>query len=225
MELKLFEADNGDCPYLDSRKWCSHMFCTRDLSGSAYEYLLNCGFRRSGFVFYRNNCPACKLCVPIRIMVNTFTPTRSQKKTVRKNRETDVTLHKIGYDHESFALYQKYASERFGTETTQQEYRESLVQSAIDTRMVKYRHGSRLIGIGWIDVLPRSLSSVYFAFDPKYARRSLGVYSILWEIEMAKYWGKDFLHLGFWVRGCSSMEYKSRYKPHQLLINEEWIQC
>ena len=224
MELQLFEIDNGDCPYLNGRKWRSYVFCTRELDSSVYEFLLNQGFRRSGTAFYRNNCTNCKLCVPIRVMVNTFRPSRSQKRTVGKNRDTIITLHKIGYDENSFDLFNRYLNSRFGTKTTRTEYREFLAQSAIETRMIKYHHYSRLIGLGWIDVLPRSLSSVYFAFHPEYANRSLGVFSILQEIKLAKSLNKEFLHLGFWVRGCSAMEYKRQYRPHQLLINEEWIQ-
>lgn len=225
MELKLFEVDNGTCPYLDGRQWRSHIFLALNLDAPIYEILLNRGFRRSGTAFYKNSCVDCKMCVPIRIAVNTFRPSKSQKRTIRKNRETTTTLHRIGYDESGFDLYKRYTSNRFGTEMTEEDYREILTESPIETKLLKYHHNSRLIGIGWIDVLPRSLSSVYFAFEPEYSDRRLGVYSILREIELARSLNKEFLHLGFWVRGCPSMEYKKQYKPHQLLLNGEWIQC
>ena len=221
MELELFEADNGECPYLDNRRWCSYVFYTNEL----YESLLSHGFRRSGFAFYRNNCPGCKLCVPIRIMVNAFKPSKSQKRALKKNDDIEFSQHSIGFDEESFELYKKYSIDRFQTDVTYEGYRDFLTRSAVDTRIIKYHHHARLIGISWIDILPRSLSSVYFAFDPEFAHRSLGVYSILKEIDLAKNLQKESLHLGFWVRGCVTMKYKKKYNPHQLLINDEWVQC
>ena len=89
--------------------------------------------------------------------------------------------------------------------------------------MMRYYLGNKLVGVGWLDVLPRSLSSVYFAYDLEFSKRRLGVFSVLKEIELAKELHLSYLHLGFWVNDCKAMNYKFQFKPHELLINDIWI--
>ena len=219
----MFEANNGDCPYLDNRKWLSHIFKTAALDASIYESLIDYGFRRSGQLFYKNNCPNCSECISLRVLVNAFKPSRSQKRVWKKNQNITVTTQPVSFDQESFELYARYSQWKHGSPATEASYQDFLVKSAIDTMMMKYYLDQRLAGIGWVDILPRSLSSVYYAFHPDFAKRSLGVYSILKEIELAKLLDKPILHLGFWVNNCSSMDYKQHYQPFELLINGRWI--
>ncbi len=223
MEHQLFEASNGDCPYLENNEWLSDMFKAETLEGSSYESLINRGFRRSGNFFYKNKCRGCKECISIRILVDSFSMSKSQKKALRKNADVRITVQPSEFDWEDYELYRKYSVLRHKTDSTVESYLDFLVRSAVDTRMMRYFIQSALVGIGWVDVLPESLSSVYYAFDPAYGKRSLGVFSTLKEIEMAKMLNKPILHMGFWVRNCDSMEYKNRYRPYQLLIDDEWI--
>ncbi len=222
MELELFEANNGNCPYLEGKQWHSYTFKTGKLDNNIYESLLTIGFRRSGRFFYKNNCPGCNECVAIRVRVNEFNQTRSQRRTWAKNRDLAITWHPVDFDEESYALYQHYSVQKHGSETTEANYWDFLINSAVDTIMMKYCLGDRLIGIGWVDVLPRSLSSVYFAYDLEFSKRRLGIYSVLKEIELARDMGRSFLHLGFWVDRCQAMSYKQQFNPHELLINDVW---
>ncbi|MCP4751436.1 MAG: arginyltransferase [Proteobacteria bacterium] len=225
MELQLFESNNGDCPYLDNHQWFSHMFRAESFDNKLYESLLNYGFRRSGYYFYRNNCPKCNECISIRILAKPFKMSRSQKRVWKKNQDIVISQQPVAFDEESYRLYRKYSLWKHGTDTTVEGYRDFLVNSAVDTVMMKYYDRRRLVGIGWLDILPRSVSSVYFAFDPDFGKRSLGVFSALKEIELARILKKPILHMGFWVRDCASMVYKSQYKPYQLLIDGRWMEA
>ena len=223
IDIKVFQADNGDCPYLKKRRWCSFVFYSDKLQPGIYESLLDQGFRRSGTVFYKNNCPNCKLCIPIKIPVDIFQISRSQKRALRLNQDIIITKEPLAFDFESFNLYKNFSKQRFSTEVKEDDYHEFLTQSAVDTMMMKYYLKGTLIGVGWVDILINALSSVYFAFDPEISKRSLGVFSLLKEIELAKSLNKQYLHLGFWIKSCQTMEYKAKYHPHLLLINEEWV--
>jgi arginyl-tRNA--protein-N-Asp/Glu arginylyltransferase len=94
--------------------------------------------------------------------------------------------------------------------------------SPVPTDIMRYYVDGRLAGLGWIDILPHSLSSVYFSFTPTYSSRSLGTFSILKQIELCHDLGKDWLQLGFWVQACQNMTYKSRFKPCQILVDGVW---
>ncbi len=50
------------------------------IHADVYGDLLNAGFRRSGLYIYRPYCDECKPCIATRILVNQFTPTRSQHR-------------------------------------------------------------------------------------------------------------------------------------------------
>ena len=222
MELQLYEANNGDCPYLENRKWHSHLFKTNNLDTSIYESLIDYGFRRSGTLFYRNNCPDCQECVSLRVLVNAFKPSRSQKRVWKKNNDITVTRHPVEFDQETYALYARYSLWKHDSRTTETSFDDFLIKSAVDTIMMKYHLGSELAGVGWVDILPHSVSSVYYAFHPDFSKRSLGVFSVMKEIELARLLNKPLLHMGFWVNNCSSMDYKQHYRPYELLINSRW---
>ena len=222
MELQLFEANNGDCPYLDNRTWHSYLFKAASLDASIYESLIDFGFRRSGLFFYKNGCPNCNECISLRVLADAYKPTRSQKRVWKKNQDIVIIRQPVSFDREDFELYARYSLWKHGTRATETSYEDFLIKSAVDTIMMKYYLHSELAGIGWVDILPRSISTVYYAFHPDFAKRSLGVFSVMKEIELARLLNKSILHMGFWVNNCSSMDYKQQYKPNELLINERW---
>lgn len=223
MEIELFEANNGNCPYLENRLWCSYTFRAETLEDSVYESLISVGFRRSGKYFYKNNCSGCEACVSIRLRVASFVRSSSQKRVWRKNQDLSVTWHPARFDEESYQLYRQYSLDKHGSIASERNYRDFLIDSAVDTIMMRYYLKAKLVAIGWVDLLSASLSSVYFAYDTEMSKRSLGVFSILKEIELAEQLNKTFLHLGFWVDNCQSMSYKDQYRPHELLINGKWV--
>ncbi len=223
MEVQVFEASNGDCPYLENLEWVSYMFRVDAIKSGIYEKLIDNGFRRSGHFFYKNKCPNCKACVSIRIKVAEFSLSRSQKRIWKKNQDLRIVQHPVEFEAEGYELYRQYSLWKHKSETCEENYQDFLIASAVDTTMMRYYDGDTLAGIGWIDVLDNSLSSVYFAFSPDYAKRSLGVYSALREIELSKEMGKSYLHMGFWVRDCQTMAYKTQFRPHQFLKAGIWL--
>ena len=222
MEIELFESNNGRCPYLNQREWLSYTFRANHLDGKVYESLIDQGFRRSGLYFYKNNCSECEECRSIRIIVNEFKMSKSQRRTWNKNQDLTLESHPVKFDRDSFDLYSRYTMIRHNGESSERGYREFLIRSAVETIMVRYSLGERLVGVSWLDVLPHSLSSVYFAFDTEFEKRRLGVFSALKEIEMARSMDKSYLHMGFWVKDCLAMSYKNQYKPYQLLVKNHW---
>lgn len=223
MEVQVFEASNGDCPYLDNLEWVSYMFRVDLIKPAVYEKLIDNGFRRSGHFFYKNKCPNCEACISIRIQIADFKMTRSQKRIWKKNQDIRIVQQPVAFEDEGYKLYKRYSEWKHQSQTTEENYRDFLIASAVDTVMMRYYDGDKLAGLGWVDILENSLSSVYFAFSPDYAKRSLGIYSALKEVELSREMGKQYLHMGFWVENCQAMSYKTQFKPYQLLKNGIWL--
>ena len=229
MQLQLYEVEHGNCPYLPERTWVTHSFQLESIPESAYEAMLADGWRRSGTTFYQNHCPGCRCCTPVRVPVNDFRPSRSQRRTLRRNTEVTAEVVVPTTDAESFSLYQRYvrarhtpASFEATDDVTPQQFDEFLVTSPVHTRAMRYLVGGQLVGIGWVDVLPNGLSSVYFAFDPDESRRSLGTYSIMKEMDVARDLGKEWLYLGFFVPDSPKMAYKGAFRPREFAVSGTW---
>jgi arginine-tRNA-protein transferase len=71
--------------------------------------------------------------------------------------------------------------------------------------------------VGICDVCNDSFSSVYFYHDPAEAKRGLGTFGALYEIEEARRMGIPHYYLGYWVDGCPTMHYKNAFRPNEVL--------
>jgi arginine-tRNA-protein transferase len=222
LKVKRF-VSQGQCPYFpEIRESMTHAFSAKKMAPAIYETLISDGFRRNGFYFYQNLCPDCGSCIPIRVDVEKFKPSKTQRRIFRKNQDVKIIRHPTIFDWEAFLLYRKYCDQRHDSAETEADYRRFLIESPVPTDMMRYYVGKKLIGLGWTDVLPNSLSSVYFAFDPDESFRSPGVFSLLKEVELCRALRKPWLHLGFWIKEHPKMSYKNQYRPCQLLIGGRW---
>ena len=52
-----------------------------------YNVLIQAGFRRSGEQVYRPQCRQCRACQSIRVLVDDFQPSKSQKRVLNKNND------------------------------------------------------------------------------------------------------------------------------------------
>jgi arginine-tRNA-protein transferase len=194
------------------------------LSPEAYQNLLSRGWRRFGWQFFRPACRACTKCRSLRILVDRFRPTRSQRRALRRNDYIRIVVRAPTVSAEHLALYVAYHAdmhERRGwasQDISAEQYIESFVQGGGGcAREFLYLEGDTLIGVGLVDVLPQALSSVYFFHDPRYRARGMGVFSLLKELEFAKSKGIPHQYLGYWNAECQSMSYKSQFCPHEIL--------
>jgi arginyl-tRNA--protein-N-Asp/Glu arginylyltransferase len=215
------------CSYLAERTARTRFFYTIRIAGERYESLLNEGWRRSGIAVYKPVCPACKACMQLRVAVGEFEIRSSQKRVLAKNPDVNIRVIDDLLYAPAVELYRRYQVERHhaaeapDTEDVQM----FLGMSPVASRLMLYEIGDRLVGAGWIDILPDGLSSVYFAFESAEAKRSLGVFSILKEIELARSLGKTWLYLGYYVPGSRTMEYKADFTPHEILIGGTWTRA
>jgi arginyl-tRNA--protein-N-Asp/Glu arginylyltransferase len=216
-ELPLYPEET--CSYLSSRMSRYRAFHADSLSPELYHHLMDAGFRRSGDVFYQPACRGCRECVPLRVPVATFQPGKSQRRVWRQNTDLQLAVAQSTPTEEKLSLYERYMSEWHGSSSVSASgFVEFLYVSPVSTLEFCYRDGDgRLLAVGLCDVSPQSLSSVYFYFDPREARRSLGTLGALVEIEFARKREIPYYYLGYWVSGCDAMKYKANFGPHQIL--------
>ncbi|KAH3671739.1 hypothetical protein OGAPHI_000444 [Ogataea philodendri] len=74
-----------------------------------------------------------------------------------------------------------------------------------------YYIDDKLVAIAVLDLLPESVSSVYFIWDPDYAHLSLGTLSALRECVLTEQLSKKYYYLGYYIDDCQKMRYKAKF--------------
>nr|MBM4111718.1 arginyltransferase [Phycisphaerae bacterium] len=209
------------CPYRPGESMRVRAFLAESMLPSDYQALMDQGFRRTGTMLYAPACETCSACIPLRVPVDEFTPSKSQRRVLRRNADVQVTVRRPEADDATYALYRRYLEHQHpGSEldSTRDSYRESYVATCVDTHQIDFSLNGTLIGFSIVDVCATSLSAVYHAFDPDFARRSLGVYSALTEITLAQQMGIPYYYLGYWIAQSPAMAYKADYRPHEIMV-------
>jgi leucyl-tRNA---protein transferase len=227
--LQFYATAPYPCSYLEDRQARSQVATPNHLvNADLYAELVKAGFRRSGVFTYRPHCDGCRACIPIRVPVNEFVATRTQRKTVRNHQHLRPLVAKLGFVTEHYELYLKYQSARHSgggmDQDSRDQYAQYLLQSKVNTRLVEFRSAEgELQMVSIIDILNEGLSSVYTFFDPDIKGASLGTYNILWQIQQCKQLNLPFLYLGYWIANSPKMAYKANFRPAQILNDGEWL--
>jgi leucyl-tRNA---protein transferase len=203
------------CPYIHDRESCLTHFEAIDVSAEELGSLLAAGWRKFGVCFFRPGCPSCTQCIPVRVLTGSFTPSESQKRVLRKNTHTRVEFKPLNPDRDIFEVYADHSKSRFGKDVTPSDMLESLYIESCPSMQSEYYIHDSLAGVGFLDCSSKALSSVYFVFRERFAKYSLGTFSIMAEIGYARKSGLPYYYLGYSIEGNSHMEYKSRFHPQE----------
>lgn len=200
---------------------------TEPLSAEQLDLLLDEGDQRVGGTVFRTECPFCQACEPVRIDVADFRMSRSQRRVWTKNEGSlRVEMGPPSLSRRRVMLWNRHRRVR-GLLTSYSRrdplgYHEWLVETCAPTVEVRYFEEERLVGLSLLDLGRVSANSAYHYFDPSVSRRSVGVYSVLKEIELCKGMGIRYYYLGLWASDSEPLLYKATYYPHERLVGGVW---
>lgn len=225
--IQFYLTAHYDCSYLPGQRARSQVATpTHLIDRHAYSALIRAGFRRSGQFTYRPHCEHCRACVPVRVDVARFVPNRTQRRCLKRNRMLEARFLPLDFKEEHYALYRRYLGSRHAgggmDRDGPDQYTQFLLSSNVDTVMVEFRDGETLAMIAVVDQIEDGLSAVYTFFDPDREAFSLGVYGVLWQIELARRLELPYVYLGYWIAESRKMAYKTQYAPIEGLIDGRW---
>jgi len=149
----------------------------------------------------------------IRLELEDYFLKRSMRKLLTRNgKRFKTVIRKAVFDNEKQKLYEGH-KERFEGYIPNT-LRESLFgmeeANLYDTHEVCVYDNGKLIASSFFDIGSDSIASIMGLYDPEYAQYSLGIYTMLCEIQYGKDQNKKYYYPGYVVPGYKKFDYKLR---------------
>lgn len=216
------------CPYLAGRverKVVTELVGPR--AADTYEVLSRAGFRRSHTIAYRPACRGCAACVPVRVRVADFEAGRTLRRIERRNMDISTAFVPPRGTIEQFRLFSVYLDQRHGDGEMAgmnfEEYRAMMESSPIPTEIMELRDEANVLrGCCLVDLSKDGLSAVYSFFDTEDGLRGLGNEIVIRLVREAALRNLPYVYLGYWIRNCQKMSYKTRFRPLEGFGPDGW---
>lgn len=231
---RFFVTSPSPCPYLPGRQE-RKVFTELNgpHAGELNDALGRIGFRRSQSVAYRPSCAGCTACVSVRVVAFDFVANATQRKLIKRHGDLEVTACRPWATDEQFQLLRRYLSQRHPgggmAGMDEGDYADMVEHSPVNSFIVEYREPAvdgrpgRLVGACLTDQQADGLSMIYSFFDSDVdGRPGLGNFIIMDHILRARTASLPYVYLGYWVKGSARMEYKTRYRPLEVLGPQGW---
>lgn len=223
----LQEVSAQNCSYLPGQE-SRNLFVdpNMDMDQPLLDTLNLNGFRRSGKLLYRPNCDHCNACKAARVLCYEFKLSKSQKRIIKRNQDLQLSIVMPNDNPDFYDMYERYISARHQDgemyPPTHKQFADFLYRDFGNTRFLVACKDNELIACMAFDILSNALSAVYCFFEPEQDQRSLGSFMILTLIRLSQSLNMPYNYLGYWVEGCSKMDYKKSYTPIEVFTENVW---
>ena len=219
-----FIDKDSPCAYFDGKLTTTKYWQLDECSPKEYQGLLEHGWRRFGKLHFTPICEGCNECRSIRICIDEFNFSKSQKRVLKKNKNTKVIIQQPTCTEAHLELYNKYhkkMNEKKAWKFKPIEERH-YIGSYVDGYSgfgyeFLYYVDDKLVGVALVDILSSAMSAIYCFYDHDYKDLSIGQFSVLTQIKIAKHHHIPYIYLGYWMKDHYSMGYKEKYQPFDVL--------
>ncbi|MEX2303295.1 MAG: arginyltransferase [Bryobacterales bacterium] len=223
-ELYRVVEEPRPCSYLPAERASLEYRIVTHLGSDDYEDLLARGYRRFGHQLFRPACLQCQQCVSLRVLVQEFLPSRSQRRVLRRNSHIRVVRQPVFVTDAHLDLFNRYhgfMAQHRGWQrdlVTRESYLESFAMGGENIAWQwMFYDKDRLMGVALMDETRESISLVYSFYDPAWRESSPGTLSALTQLEYARRKRLLYAYPGYWITACPSMSYKARFTPYERL--------
>lgn len=192
-------------------------FHARHAEPAEMDWLWANGWRHFGDYFFRyslaeHNGRICSV-MPLRVDLERFTFSRSQKRALARNRELNVIIRDSFIDADKAALFDRHRI-RFTDNVPDSLHTFLSHQPArvpCQNQEICVYEGQRLLAASFLDLGETATSAVYAIFEPEEHKRSLGIFTMLRAIEFSRQRGCRYYYPGYAYREPSVYDYKKNF--------------
>ena len=219
-------SNPSKCPYIDD-KIETKMFINLAEFPEKHDQLAVSGFRRVENYAYKPICQNCNACIPIRIIPQQISLTKSQKRCLNRNSNINRKIAPCIAKEKHYNLFIHYQNHRHKngqmSKMSWKDYSSMINSTPIHSIILEYSNYKRdLIGIMVLDIQKDGLSAVYSFYHSRYLKNSLGLYMILDAINYTNELKLKYLYLGYLINENPKMSYKNKFNESEILKNGQW---
>jgi leucyl-tRNA---protein transferase len=212
---------------MEQFSYINEEFYASQVSPEQTDSLLSEGWRHFGEHFYRYNLGYFKYDIrtvyALRVNLEKFSFSKNQRRVLRRNQDLRTVVRPIEVTEEKESLFERHKQRfEYGVPDSLYDFL-SYDPAAVPCEGLEvcaYRE-KKLLAAAFFDVGKEAISSVYAMFEPEETvRRSLGILTMLLEINYAFETGKKFYYHGYAYEGNSFYDYKKRFRG---LESYDWI--
>ncbi|MCS6874789.1 MAG: hypothetical protein N2Z23_07255 [Pyrinomonadaceae bacterium] len=191
-------------------------FISCKVSPEELDELLAKGWRHFGIYFFRYSLVyhENKLyhVLPLRIRLEKFKLSKSLRRILRKNSDLEHKIHPVKIGSEEVVLFEQHKT-RFKRNPPNSIYDFICPISSVPCQVMQLSVflNKKLVACSFFDVGLESVSSIYAMFDLNQSKRSLGIFTMLLEINFAVESKKKFFYQGYAYKEKSFYDYKKRF--------------
>ncbi len=198
-------------------------FSCESVPSEMMDRLWAAGWRHFGESFFRYNVSmdeeGVKQITPLRLNLEHFHPSKSQRRVLSRNRDLRHEFVPASLSHEACAMFHRHKGRFKENVPDELETFLSARPGTVPCECLECRvyDGSELVALSYLDLGEQATSSVYGMFEPAHSRRSLGIYTMLLEIEFSRRRGCAFYYPGYATREPSAYDYKKQFHGLEVL--------
>jgi arginyl-tRNA--protein-N-Asp/Glu arginylyltransferase len=202
----------GDPPFVNEQ------FLADTVSPGRLDALLADGWRHFGNQFFRYSYAFYEMdlrkVVPLRVRLENFTLSKSQRRTLKRNADLVTVVRPIEITAVGEELFHRH-KRRFKIGVPESIYDfVSLKPSTepCEAFEIAVYDDHRVVALSYFDIGASASSGIYAMFDPDLSQRRLGIFTLLKEIEFSMAAGKTFYYQGYAYEEESFYDYKKRIR-------------
>jgi arginyl-tRNA--protein-N-Asp/Glu arginylyltransferase len=206
----------------DSPVQINEYFYSDDISSDEMDLLLAQGWRNFGQYFFRHSWDFYReteqVVIPLRIRLADFMLSKKQRRIIKQNQDLHTVIRPIVIDDEKHELFDRH-KQRFKSNVPQSLYTFLDFEAAtIPCEALEFciYERDKLLAASFLNFGNTSTSGIYAMFEPTETKRSLGIYTMLLEIEFSRQMSKNYYYQGYAYIGESFYDYKKRFSALEM---------
>ena len=200
------------------------------LAPARYDYYLASGWFRGSVMLYKMDL----LCldndiysvVNIRLNTDDYQMKKRHRKLFKKNnRIYTVKIGEASINSRKEELYerQKNKFKGFIHSSLSDFLHSGFMDTVFDTKEIEVYDGEKLVAVSYFDVGFRSMASLLCLYDNRYKKDSLGIFTMLHEVEFARDHSIKWYYPGYVLDKSSSFDYKLSLGEFEFYdTNKKW---